>query len=91
MPVFAEDIRGYITQKCVSQLHIHFTDKNMAIHWLSSQTALPARIKIIPYVVPNAISPDLQKSSLTTRTELFQAGLEAGAWHRLTDQIQSAF
>lgn len=32
MPVFAEDIRGYITQKCMSQLHIHFADKNMAIH-----------------------------------------------------------
>lgn len=32
MPVFAKDVKGYITQKCMTQLHIHFADKNMAIH-----------------------------------------------------------
>lgn len=32
MPVFAKDIKGYTTQKPMSQLHIHFADKNMAIH-----------------------------------------------------------
>lgn len=32
MPVFAKDIKGYIPQKHISQLHTHSADKNMAIH-----------------------------------------------------------